>query len=39
MNQRCTNRCFGGNKRNQLLMAPTRSIYFLYVNNQGAPGM
>ena len=39
MNQRCANRCFGGEKRNRLLMASTRSIYSLYVNTQGAPGM
>jgi len=36
--ERCANLCFGGEKRNRLLMASTRSIYSLYVDTQGAPG-
>ena len=39
MNQCCTNRCFGGEKRNQPLMASTLSNCSLYANPQGAPGM
>ena len=35
--ERCANVCFGGEKRNRLFMASTRSIYALYVNTQGAP--
>jgi gluconolactonase len=35
----CANLCFGGPKRNQLLMAAAQSIYLLQVNTQGAaPG-
>ena len=34
--ERCANLCFGGVKRNRLLMAAARSIYSLYVNTQGA---
>jgi gluconolactonase len=34
--ERCANLCFGGAKRNRLLMAATTSIYSLYVNVQGA---
>jgi gluconolactonase len=36
--ERCANLCFGGVKRNRLLMAASHSIYSLYVNTQGAPG-
>jgi len=36
--ERCANLCFGGEKRNRLLMASTRSIYSLYVDTQGAHG-
>ena len=36
--ERCANLCFGGVKRNRLLMAASQSIYALYVNTQGAPG-
>ena len=36
--ERCANLCFGGENRNRLLMASTRSIYSLYVDTQGAPG-
>ena len=35
----CANLCFGGPKRNQLLMTASQSIYLLQVNTQGAaPG-
>jgi gluconolactonase len=35
----CANLCFGGPKRNQLLMTAAQSIYLLQVNTQGAaPG-
>ncbi len=33
--ERCANLCFGGEKRNRLLMAASQSIYALYVNTQG----
>jgi gluconolactonase len=36
--ERCANLCFGGQKRNRLFMAASRSLYSLYVNTQGAPG-
>jgi gluconolactonase len=36
--ERCANLCFGGENRNRLLMASTRSIYSLYVDTLGAPG-
>ena len=32
------NLCFGGSKRNHLLMAGSTSLYGLYVNTQGAAG-
>jgi gluconolactonase len=32
----CANLCFGGNARNRLFMAASRSIYALYVNATGA---
>jgi len=35
--ERCANLCFGGRKRNRLLMAASQSIYALYVNTRGAP--
>ena len=35
----CPNVCFGGPKRNQLLMMGSQSLYLLQVNTQGAaPG-
>jgi gluconolactonase len=34
--ERAANLCFGGAKRNRLLIAASRSIYGLYVNAQGA---
>lgn len=34
--ERCANLCFGGRRRNRLLMAASRSIYALYVNTRGA---
>ncbi|PYM24032.1 MAG: gluconolactonase [Candidatus Rokuibacteriota bacterium] len=34
--ERAANLCFGGAKRNRLLIAASRSIYALYVNAQGA---
>ena len=35
----CANLCFGGPKRNKLLMTAAQSIYLLQVNAQGAaPG-
>jgi len=36
--ERCANLCFGGRKRNRLMMAASRSIYSIYVNTQGAAG-
>jgi gluconolactonase len=36
--ERCANICFGGRKRNRLLMAASQSIYALYVEAQGAIG-
>lgn len=33
--ERCANLCFGGAKRNRLLMAASQSLYSLYVNVQG----
>ena len=36
--ERCANLCFGGENRNRLFMAASRSIYVLYVNTQGAVG-
>jgi gluconolactonase len=32
----CANLCFGGTKRNRLLMAASQSIYSLYVGTKGA---
>ena len=34
--ERCANLCFGGEKRNRLFMASSRSLYSLYVNARGA---
>ncbi|HEU4370156.1 MAG TPA: SMP-30/gluconolactonase/LRE family protein [Methylomirabilota bacterium] len=34
--ERCANLCFGGAKRNRLLMAASKSLYALYVNARGA---
>jgi gluconolactonase len=34
--QICANLCFGGTKRNRLLMAASQSIYSLYVGTKGA---
>ena len=35
----CANLCFGGPKRNQLLMTASQSVYMVQVNTQGAaPG-
>ena len=36
--ERCANLCFGGRKRNRLMMAASRSIYSIYVNTQGVSG-
>jgi gluconolactonase len=36
--ERCANLCFGGRKRNRLLMAASRSVYSIYVNTEGVPG-
>jgi gluconolactonase len=36
--ERCANVCFGGRKRNRLLMTASQSVYSLYVETQGAPG-
>jgi len=35
--ERAANVCFGGEKRNRLLMAASQSVYALYVNTQGVP--
>ena len=34
--ERCANLCFGGVKRNRLLMASTHSLYAPYVKLRGA---
>jgi gluconolactonase len=34
--ERCANLCFGGARRNRLLMAASTSLYSLYVNARGA---
>ncbi len=36
--ERCANLCFGGRKRNRLLMAASQSIYSVYVNTEGVAG-
>lgn len=35
--ERCANLCFGGEARNRLFMAASRSLYALYVNVEGVP--
>jgi gluconolactonase len=37
--ERCANLCFGGARRNRLFMAASTSLYALYVNAQGVPGV
>jgi gluconolactonase len=36
--ERCANLCFGGRRRNRLLMSASHSIYSVYVNIEGAAG-
>ena len=36
--ERCANLCFGGRRRNRLLMAASRSLYSVYVNTEGVAG-
>jgi gluconolactonase len=36
--ERCANLCFGGRKRNRLMMAASQSIYSVFVNTQGVAG-
>ncbi len=36
--ERCANLCFGGRKRNRLMMAASQSVYAIYVGAEGAPG-
>jgi len=36
--ERCANLCFGGRKRNRLMMAASQSIYSVYVNTEGVAG-
>jgi len=36
--ERCANLCFGGPKRNRLIMAASHSLYALYVNTRGVAG-
>jgi gluconolactonase len=36
--ERCANLCFGGRKRNRLMMAASQSIYAIYVNTEGIAG-
>ena len=36
--ERCANLCFGGRKRNRLIMAASQSLYSVYVNTQGVLG-
>ena len=36
--ERCANLRFGGENRNRLFIAASRSVYALYVNTQGAVG-
>ncbi|MDI3307304.1 MAG: SMP-30/gluconolactonase/LRE family protein [Acetobacteraceae bacterium] len=35
--ERCANLCFGGERRNRLFMAGSKSLYSLYVGTQGVP--
>lgn len=37
--ERCGNLCFGGRHRNRLFLCGSASLYSLYVNTQGAPGL
>jgi gluconolactonase len=32
----CANLCFGGARKNRLLMAASQSLYSLYLNTEGA---
>ena len=36
--ERCANVCFGGPKRNRLVMAASHSVYSLFVGTQGLKG-
>jgi len=36
--ERCANLCFGGRKRNRLMMAASQSVYSVYVNAEGVAG-
>jgi gluconolactonase len=36
--ERCANLCFGGEHRNRLFMAASRSLYAIYVHTQGVKG-
>lgn len=36
--ERCANLCFGGRKRNRLMMVASQSIYAIYVNTEGVAG-
>ena len=36
--ERCANVCFGGPKRNRLVMAASHSVYSLFVGTQGVKG-
>jgi gluconolactonase len=36
--ERCANLCFGGRKRNRLMMAASQSVYSVYVNTEGVAG-
>ncbi len=36
--ERCANLCFGGRKRNRLMMAASQSVYAIYVGTEGAAG-
>ena len=37
--ERCANLCFGGRKRNRLFMTASQSVYALYIEAQGNPGV
>jgi gluconolactonase len=36
LSESCANLCFGGAKRNRLLMAASQSLYAVYVETRGA---
>lgn len=36
--ERCANLCFGGERRNRVFMAASKSLYAVYVNTKGALG-